>query len=104
MDRMMRRAPWIALGAAGAFYLDPAAGAARRRDLAGRVRDVVGRLRGDADGAGNRYDHYDMGPAFDSTTDGPTELFFADEVLVEVVTAPGGEWTADGYGGESGGA
>jgi len=42
MFRMIRRAPWIALGALGAYYLDPGNGPARRRTLATRVRDLAG--------------------------------------------------------------
>lgn len=103
MDRMIRRAPWIALGAAGAYYLDPIDGRTRRRMLTDQVRSAVDRVRGATRGPVDRYE-VDLGPAFDSSTDAPTELFFAEEVLVEVVSAPGGEWTADGYGGESGGA
>lgn len=38
MFRMIRRAPWIALGAAGAYFLDAQSGARRRRDVVDRAR------------------------------------------------------------------
>lgn len=45
MFRLMRRAPWIALGAAGAYYLDGQNGSARRRQLAARAREWVDRAQ-----------------------------------------------------------
>jgi hypothetical protein len=42
MIRMMKRAPWIALGAAAAWLLDGERGAARRAELASTVRSWVG--------------------------------------------------------------
>jgi hypothetical protein len=45
MFRMIRRAPWIALGAAGVYYLDTASGAARRTAAAERARTLVERGR-----------------------------------------------------------
>jgi len=42
MFRMIRRAPWIAIGALGAYYLDPGNGPGRRRTLVTRVRDLAG--------------------------------------------------------------
>jgi len=45
MFRMIRRAPWIALGAAGAYYLDAASGAARRESAATWTRTQVERGR-----------------------------------------------------------
>ena len=43
MSRIIRRAPWIALGAAGVYYLDAANGPARRRVLADAVRGLADR-------------------------------------------------------------
>jgi hypothetical protein len=43
--RMVRRAPWIAIGAAGAYFLDAASGASRRRDVTDRAREAVDRLK-----------------------------------------------------------
>src|SRR3954454_6227484 len=43
--RMIRRAPWIAIGAAGAYYLDGAQGAARRNDATERLGTLVDRGR-----------------------------------------------------------
>jgi hypothetical protein len=42
MFRMIKRAPWIALGAAAAWLLDGERGAARRAELASTVRSWVG--------------------------------------------------------------
>ena len=46
MFRMMRRAPWIVLGAVGAYYLDGANGAARRRSAASKVQEWASSLGG----------------------------------------------------------
>ena len=46
MPRVVRRAPWIAVGAVAAFYLDPSNGAVRRRAALGRAREWSARLRG----------------------------------------------------------
>ena len=100
MFRMIRRAPWIALGAAGAFYFDSVNGAARRRDVVRRARELAQRARGELPPSTNGPSFADIGAAFDE----PTGFVVTEEVLVEVVSAGGGEWTADGYGGESGGA
>ncbi len=45
MFRMIRRAPWIALGAAGAYYLDGSSGAARRDAAAAWTRTQLERGR-----------------------------------------------------------
>ena len=45
MFRMIRRAPWIALGAAGVYYLDAASGPARRAAAAARTRALIERGR-----------------------------------------------------------
>lgn len=45
MFRTIRRAPWIALGAAGAYYLDGANGPARRRDARDRIRTLKDQAR-----------------------------------------------------------
>ena len=45
MFRMIRRAPWIALGAAGVYYLDGSSGAARREAAAAWARAQVERGR-----------------------------------------------------------
>lgn len=46
MFRMIRRAPWIALGAAGAYYLDASNGPSRRRAAAAKVREWGSALGG----------------------------------------------------------
>ena len=38
MFRIIKRSPWIALGAAGAWFLDPVAGAQRRSMIATKAR------------------------------------------------------------------
>lgn len=61
MFRLIKRAPWIALGAAVAYYVDPASGITRRR----RLRRQVEELWGDAS---------DRGPTFSpngTAPDGP---------------------------------
>lgn len=45
MFRTIRRAPWIALGATAAYYLDSTNGPARRRDAAARARALMDRAR-----------------------------------------------------------
>lgn len=52
MFRMMRRAPWIVLGAVGAYYLDGANGAARRRSAASKVQEWASSLGGQWQTAG----------------------------------------------------
>jgi hypothetical protein len=42
MIRVMKRAPWIALGAAAAWLLDGEHGAARRAELKSTVRSLAG--------------------------------------------------------------
>jgi hypothetical protein len=42
MFRLIKRAPWIVIGAAVAYYLDPASGITRRRRLRRRVEDLYG--------------------------------------------------------------
>ncbi|MFA5884685.1 MAG: hypothetical protein WDA60_12600 [Acidimicrobiia bacterium] len=44
MFRIIRRAPWIALGAAAAYLLDGENGAARRRHLADATRSLAEQL------------------------------------------------------------
>jgi len=38
MFRIIKRTPWIALGAAGAWFLDPVQGAQRRAGVAAKAR------------------------------------------------------------------
>ena len=38
MFRIIKRSPWIALGAAGAWFLDPAAGPERRAMIVSKAR------------------------------------------------------------------
>lgn len=45
MFRIIRRAPWIAIGAGAAYYLDPDSGPTRRRDTAERARAWTRRVR-----------------------------------------------------------
>lgn len=45
MFRTIRRAPWIALGATAAYYLDGANGPARRRDAMERAQRLADRAR-----------------------------------------------------------
>jgi hypothetical protein len=45
MFRMIRRAPWIALGAAGVYYLDATSGPARRSAAGAWTRTLVERGR-----------------------------------------------------------
>lgn len=45
MFRIIRRAPWIAIGAGAAYYLDPVCGPGRRQDTAERARAWTRRLR-----------------------------------------------------------
>lgn len=45
MFRTFRRAPWIALGAAGAYYLDGTKGPTRRRDALERIQSLTERVR-----------------------------------------------------------
>ncbi len=42
MLRLVKRAPWIALGAAAAYYADPASGITRRRRLRRRIEELFG--------------------------------------------------------------
>lgn len=39
--RVIRRAPWLAIGAAAAYYMDPDNGSARRADATTRMRGLV---------------------------------------------------------------
>jgi len=39
MFRIIKRSPWIALGAAGAWFLDPAQGAQRRAAVTTKARE-----------------------------------------------------------------
>lgn len=45
MFRIIRRAPWIAIGAGTAYFLDGRSGAARRRDVAERATTWARRMR-----------------------------------------------------------
>jgi len=38
MFRIIKRSPWIALGAAGAWFLDPVQGGQRRADVTAKAR------------------------------------------------------------------
>lgn len=40
MFRLVKRAPWIVIGVAAAYYLDPASGVTRRRRLRRKVEDL----------------------------------------------------------------
>ena len=51
MIRMLKRSPWIALGAAAAWLLDGERGAARRAELASTVRGMGPRGAGPVPGA-----------------------------------------------------
>ncbi len=42
MFRLMKRAPWIVLGAAAAYLADPASGVTRRRRLRRRIEELLG--------------------------------------------------------------
>jgi len=45
MNRILRRAPWIALGAATAYFADPENGAARRHRLAHHARALAEQIK-----------------------------------------------------------
>jgi len=50
MNHILRRAPWIALGAATAYLADPEHGAARRRSLAHNARALANQIEGSCRG------------------------------------------------------
>jgi hypothetical protein len=52
MFRIIRRAPWIAIGAAGAYFFDPERGSERRRDALDRAKGWTGRVREQVQGQG----------------------------------------------------
>lgn len=48
MFRLIKRAPWIALGAVVAYYADPSSGITRRRRLRRRIEELIRTGDGDA--------------------------------------------------------
>jgi hypothetical protein len=52
--RVIRRSPWIAVGAAGAWLFDPQQGPQRRERVQARAREMIDELKGGAQRQVNR--------------------------------------------------
>jgi hypothetical protein len=98
MFRLLRRAPWIALGAAGAYYFDPRGGPDRRTQLMHKAKEMKNQwLGGRAASSGGQTYGYPSEPTLRPSVTDDARARRSDETVPP--TQPGGYGSASSTGG-----